>query len=224
MRKATILALVSALLGLVLAVPANAAHPAAPSISPAQAVTAPQVATGDPAAWCTSNVAPYYSYQNGNCFWTDELCIMSGDPLIPASAAAQSWNVQAGTEINYANNCVTAGYLPSRRMTITSYNEADGQCGKFSNQQVDSIGRWTNNPVIWINFYYGSCGSYNEIGLAHMATSYMGVVLGLASTNTVGMSSHVMNQTAWSIRNVPWATIYDGPVMCRVGAYSVNGC
>ena len=153
-------------------------------------------------------------YVNYIKFWTHSICMAIGDTGIEAPAMAQQWNVQGGMAIQAANNCVTAGYSPSRRFTIETY-DGGNECWKVlgpngAQPALDSgVGGWwryTNNPVLWLNR-----GCFASVAARrHYVSAGIGSVIGLASMNSSGMNSRVVNMTTWSILNVPTADPYSG--------------
>lgn len=147
-------------------------------------------------------------------FWTYSLCMAVGDTTIEAPYLAQQINIRGGMAIQAANNCVTAGYPPSRRFTIDMYYSANGPCwyilGPDGGQPtVDSptngVGPWwnyTNNPVLWVN---ERClpGHPGSIQARHNVSAALVNLLGVGITNSSGYNSRIHNMTAWSQLNVP---------------------
>lgn len=147
----------------------------------------------------------------GYSFWTPSVCVANGSNFLPIGVAAQSWNNQTDLlTLQASNNCVNAGYTPSRRMTITTYSATDGKCFKVTNTEHDSLGRWTNNPIGWININPSYSCTTTDTAVAHYTTQVIGYIMGLMWTNSAGLNSRVMNNTAFSVSNVPYATAYDG--------------
>ena len=153
-------------------------------------------------------------------FWTDSVCMAIGDTGIEAPYLAQQWNNRGGVRIQAANNCVTAGYPPSRRFTIDTYYEHQGSCWKIlgpngASPSLDAEGNWwryTNNPVVWVNDYClpGTVGATQR---RHNVSAAIGSVMGLSALNSSGYNSRVMNMTAWSQLNVPVADVYSGALL-----------
>lgn len=147
-------------------------------------------------------------------FYTGLICMADGDPTANVTEAAQQWNLkfQAVNDgsvtfgITAKNNCVTAGYPPSRRFTIdTAYLPSDSACVRFYNQERDQYGRWTNNPYAIVNT---ACGY-----TTHYISGAIGQIIGARWMNSSGYNSRVMNNTAFSVQNVPYATENDGGVI-----------
>lgn len=156
------------------------------------------------------------SIYTGKKFWpyaTANICVAVGDTTIPIGVAAQAWNnASAGVALNAENNCVTAGYSPSTRMTIDTYSAADGRCHKITNSSYavgDTYERWTNNPIGWVNTYYSSCyGSANA--RAKSTSTIIGAILGLKTLSGSTWASRVMSLNSAVI--YPSATT-DGPAL-----------
>lgn len=156
-------------------------------------------------------------------FWTDSVCMAIGATDIEAPYLAQQWNNRAGWAIQASNNCVTAGYPPSRRFTIDTYYSVNGPCWYIlgpdgGNPTVHDpnggLGPWwnyTNNPVLWMN-YRCLAGYPGSIQARHVVSAGIGNIMGMGVLNSSGYNSRVMNMTSWSQLNVPVATTYDGSV------------
>jgi hypothetical protein len=165
-------------------------------------------------------------YLNSFKFWSPVLCMAIGDFGIDAPELAQAWNVQSGhtMQISAKNNCVTAGYPPSRRFTIDTYSGSTSRCYIVTNKYTEPLGygtdvvavggtwQYTDNPIIWIN---RACYS-TFAARRHYTSAGIGSILGLATLNSEALNSRVQNMTAWSIRNVPTADVYSGGVMARL--------
>lgn len=157
-------------------------------------------------------------YTTGIRFWDYHLCMAIGDTTIEAPQMAQQWNLKGGMAIQAANNCVTAGYPPSRRFTIETYYSSGSECWKVTGPNgaqpgLTAHGSWwwyTDNPMIWVDL--GCMGSNLNVR-RHIVSAAIGSLLGLHSMNSSGMNSRVMNMTAWSQLNVPTADIYSGALM-----------
>jgi hypothetical protein len=146
-------------------------------------------------------------------FWTSSVCMAIGDTGIEAPYLAQQWNIRAGWRIQAANNCVTAGYPPSRRFTIDTYYSANGPCWYILGPNGGTGPWWnyTNNPVLWMNLRC-MAGYPGSIQARHYVSAGIGNIMGMGVLGSSGYNSRVMNMTDWSVLNVPVATTYDGSV------------
>lgn len=166
---------------------------------------------------------PYLTYQD---FWSPVLCMAIGDFTIEAPEMAQAWNVQSDhiMQISAKNNCVTAGYPPSRRFTIDTYAGSTSRCYILTDKNTEILspgadltennGHWQyiDNPIVWIN---RNC--YNTFAARrHYTSAGIGELLGLQRFNSAGMNSRVMNMTSWSVMNVDTADPYSGAVLARL--------
>ena len=166
-----------------------------------------------------ANDAPYL---NSFKFWSPVLCMAIGDFDIEAPELAQAWNVQSGhvLKITARNNCVTAGYPPSRRFTIDTYSGSTSRCFVVTDKNTQTLdfgtdvvangGTWqyVDTPILYVN---RNC--YNTFAARrHYTSAGIGSILGLATLNSSGLNSRVMNMTDWSIRNVDTADVYSGGV------------
>lgn len=164
-------------------------------------------------------------YLNSFGFWSPVVCVAIGDFDIEAPELAQAWNVQSGSvlKITARNNCVTAGYPPSRRFTIDTYAGSTSRCYvvtdrnsgtlDFGTDVVANGGTWqyVDNPILYIN---RNCYS-TFAARRHWVSAGYGGILGLANLYSEGLNSRVMNHTSWSIRNVDSADPYSGAVLAR---------
>lgn len=161
----------------------------------------------------------------GDRFWTYQLCMAVGDTTIELPYLAQQWNIRGGMAIQASNNCVDAGYPPSRRFTVdTFYDAASNEMWRIRNpgggilypgtglacNDAYTMCKYTNNPVLLINYKYLYAGGTQK---RHMVSAALGNLLGLATTNSSGYNARVMNFTAWSIQNVGVADVYSGALM-----------
>jgi len=145
-------------------------------------------------------------------FYTGLVCMADGAPEYNVAEAAQQWNIRtnaADPDINFGisakNNCVTAGYPPSRRFTIDVIHDSSVTwCIAYGNQERDQYGRWTNNPYALVNDK-ATCPNVN-----HYISQAIGLIMGLRTLNSTGYNSRVMNNTSWSIANVSYPGEYDG--------------
>lgn len=172
---------------------------------------------------------------NGKKFATSAICVGSllNQTTYPAWAAAQQWNVQSGSggvRLDGSTSCTTDGYGPSARMVVGTFSNPAEGCLYFTNQQTaiyNGYNRWTNGPGVYLNTSsnFGNCVdtlAHRE----HWLSEGIGYLLGLINFDSSGWNSHVMNGTAYSLDNVPWATpsegdkvwaIYNG-LFCDVGS------
>jgi hypothetical protein len=165
-------------------------------------------------------------FLNSFKFWSPSICMAIGDTGLNAAPLAQAWNSQTPGQlaITASNNCVTAGYPPSRRFTIDAYNGATSKCLILTDRSGNAFdpagdatasgGHWVynDNPMIWVNRNcYGTLAARD-----HYASAGIGQILGLATLNSPGNDSRVVNMTDWSIRNVTSADPYSGAVLGRL--------
>lgn len=142
------------------------------------------------------------SIYTGYKFWpyaVADICVAVGDTTIPIGVAAQAWNnASSGVALNAESNCATAGYPPSRRMTIDTYSAADGRCTKLTNtyySTADTFRRWTGDPanvVGWVNRYYEGCYS-TSTARAKNTSIAIGAALGMATLSGSTWASRVMS-------------------------------
>lgn len=180
---------------------------AAFAVAPAQAATLPPDA-------------------NGYKFWSPYVCVdgsaINGD-YYRVAYIAQQWNIRSGynLHLDYEDDCVAAGYPPSRSMVIGSYtNNTDGYCLTFTNQQTEGYGgfaRWTNRPGAYVNF--GGPGTpciQNQTYRDHIVSEAIGYLIGLKMLNSTGYNSRVMNGTTWSWQNVPLPDVNSGSTVANI--------
>lgn len=172
-----------------------------------------------------ANDAPYL---NSFAFHSPVLCVAIGDFDIEAPELAQAWNVQSGSvlKITARNNCVTAGYPPSRRFTIDTYAGSTSRCTVVTNKYSQTLGfgtdvvavggqwQYTDNPILYVN---RNCYS-TFAARRHWVSAGYGYILGLDDLYSEALNSRVMNHTAWSIRNVDTADFRSAAILAR--AYS----
>jgi hypothetical protein len=176
-----------------------------------------------PSRAAVTNDAPFL---NTFKFWSPSLCMAIGDTGLNAAVSAQSWNNATGGKlaITASNNCVNAGYPPSRRFTIDAYNGSTSNCTLLTDRNGDVFnpagdataigGNWVynDNPIIWINRNcWGSIFSQR-----HFTTQGIGQVLGLERLNSNSYQYRVMNNTAFSRENVEYADLASGAVLDRL--------
>lgn len=135
---------------------------------------------------------------------------------------AQTYNNLIGTDVvamNYRDNCATAGYPPSRSMGIGLFTNPDyPYCFYHTNQQTatyNGFQRWTNRPWTYINTAFSNCVS-GQNRRDHSVSWAIGRHLGLVGLGSAGWNSHVMNQTQWSIDNVPLPIAQEGQKLREV--------
>lgn len=172
-------------------------------------------------------------------FWTGDICMAIGDTSLNAGAIASKWNAVSHGVVNIrsANNCVTAGYPPSRRFTIDTINRPYDACAfatdingsmlvpgtgnsndNPNNPQLEEL--YSNNPRAWVNTNSKCVDDHTNVRI-HYVSAAIGVVLGLARTNSSGYNSRVMNMTDYSTHNVPYPDANSGALLNFV--YS-GGC
>lgn len=159
-------------------------------------------------------------------FYTGLVCMADGAPEYNVAEAAQQWNIRTNAAdpdvtfgITAKNNCVTAGYAPSRRFTVDVIHDTSvSWCISYGNQERDQYGRWTNNPYALVNDK-AECPNTN-----HYISQAIGLIMGLRTLNSTGYNSRVMNNTSWSIANVSYPGVYDGTAMALqyVTPYGTN--
>lgn len=171
-------------------------------------------------------------------FWSPEICMKIGDTSLNAGSIAAEWNQRSGgvLKIVSANNCVTAGYPPSRRFTISTISNANMPCAYVANidgyqllpnRDGNNMGGanegtylYSNNPRAYVN-YHSHCSGVYPAYVQHMTSAAVGGILGLAQTNSSGYNSRVMNMTTYSIENVYRPDKNSGALLNRM--YS-GGC
>lgn len=189
------------------------------AVSPV-AQAAPESASGvcypTPQSGCT--VAPFSVY-NQYKFWPYDpawVCVANGDNGIPIGAAAQSWNnASAGLYLTFSNNCVSAGYTPSTRMTIDTYNAVDGNCTKVTNNTYavgpDGFRRYTNNPIGWVNVNPTQACASTSFRRAHWTTYVIGQIIGLTGHRDVSNTTWDSRVMAYRTQDtIAWAEQYSG--------------
>ena len=129
---------------------------------------------------------------------------------LPIAASAQLWNLATGhvLRLDAEGNCVTAGYPPSRRMTIDTYSAADGKCVKFANVSPyptyftynDSFTNWTNNPIGFVNTYYASC-----TGTSLLKQKYAAIAIGFL------LGARILSGPSWDGRGMSTTSQLYGP-------------
>ena len=143
---------------------------------------------------------------NGHKFWSSYICVdgsaINGD-YYRVAYIAQQWNIRSGynLHLDYEDDCAVAGYPPSRRMVVGTYNNVnDANCLVVTNAQTEGYGgfaRWTNGPGIYINTAFSTCvggqGARDKI-----VSQSIGYLLGLKILNSEAYNSRVMNNTEWS--------------------------
>lgn len=171
--------------------------------------------------------APDPSVYGNVRFWSGNICMSVGDTSIEAAYNAQVWNnATKNVSITASNNCVTAGYPPSRRFTITTFYDRQAYCTDVSGVNgrgtdyswdgpVNGWLRYTNNPVVWIN---RACSGYaiGSTQLRHYVSQGIGLVLGLRVHDSDAWNSRVMNQTLWSAENVPGPNAAEAKIVSDV--------
>jgi len=167
-----------------------------------------------------ANAYIYDVMLNGKKFWTGKVCVGStlNQTTYPTGAMAQGWNNVIGTDVvalDASTNCDADGYTPSTQMVIGTFSNPNIGCLYFTNQQYNifynGFYRWTNKPGIYLNT--GSSRGNCTDTLAHRKhwiSEGIGYVLGLDNFGSAGWNSHVMNETIFSVDNVPMATAGEG--------------
>lgn len=134
------------------------------------------------------------------------------------------WTLEHWTQLSYgalnlvvAGNCVTAGYSVTNRMTVDTYVDAAGGCGKFTRLERYWDGQqgkyiYNNNPVVWLNVR-DSCVP-NDTAYAHRLTMYVGYILGLNYGGTCYY--YVMCQDTQAVNGVKYVTTKDRSDMAKV--------
>lgn len=167
---------------------------------------------------------------SGYRFWTGNLCVQpgSGTSGYPIGYQAQQWNLRVGNTavlgINIEPSCSAAGYPPSRSFTIGVYSApSQASCLAYLNteaQYYNGMWRWTNHPVILIN--YGRAGCTNTTSrLYHATGAAIGAALGMQVVNWPNSLNRVMNSQPWSWDNVLYPTSTEGQRVWSIytGAY-----
>lgn len=162
-------------------------------------------------------------------FWSNDICMAIGDASLNAGAIAAKWNAVSYVNIRSANNCVTAGYPPSRRFTIDTKNapyeacafatDIDGNAllpgtgdGNDNPNNPDLEYLYSNNPRAWLNTNSKCTDDHANVRI-HYISAAIGSVLGLARTNSSGYNSRVMNMTDYSTHNVPYPDANSGGLL-----------
>lgn len=171
-----------------------------------------------------TNILTSYKFWPYDPAW---VCVANGDNGIPIAQAAQAWNnASSGLYLDYSSNCVVDGYTPSTRMTIDTYNAADGNCVKVTNDSYavgsDGFRRYTNNPVGWVNTNAAQGCTSTAFRRAHWTSYAIGRIIGLVGHRDV-------NDTTWDSRvmayrtqdTIAWAESYSGSAISGLyqGAY-----
>lgn len=152
---------------------------------------------------------------NGARFWSGKVCVDGSainGPYWRVSYIAQQWNLRVGDTnilaLDYEDDCVAAGYPPSRRMVIGTFNNSDiRMCNLATNYSTDyynGMNRWTNGPGMYINLGVSGCFS-TQNRRDHFVSSAIGHLLGLRSfeSEQSHLLSRVMNDTTYSLDAVP---------------------
>lgn len=163
----------------------------------------------------TANESSLPAVYNGKKFWSGELCVAIGDLDAPIAYAAQQVNLKTSElAINARNNCVTSGYPPSRRFTVdTAYSPYSSECVLFGNTSTtysNGFNLWTNNPIAFINTSAAAECWNTTAQRQHYTSQAIVYLLGLQKLNSSGWNSRVMNNTDYSVNNVPWITSNEG--------------
>lgn len=166
-----------------------------------------------------TNILTSYKFWPYDPAW---VCVANGDNGIPIAQAAQAWNnASAGLYLDYSSNCVTDGYTPSTRMTIDTYNAADGNCVKVTNDAYavgsDGFRRYTNNPIGWVNVNAAQGCTSTAFRRAHWTSYAIGRIIGLVGHRDV-------NDTTWDSRvmayrtqdTIAWAEPYSGSAITHM--------
>lgn len=167
-----------------------------------------------------------WPYLNGRRFVQPFICMSIGDTGLNAPTLAQAWNNQTTgyLAITASNNCVTAGYPPSRRFTIEAYNGSTSRCTILTDKNgdewnpagdgtaIDGFWVYNDNPIMWIN---RNCWT-SSASQRHWTSAGIGSILGLEYLNSSGNNSRVVNHTAWSRENVQYADQYSAAVLDRL--------
>jgi hypothetical protein len=162
-------------------------------------------------------------------FWSSDICMAIGDTSLNAGAIAAKWNAQSIVNIHTANNCVTAGYPPSRRFTIDTINRPYDACafaadingymltpgtgdGNDNPNNPDLEYLYSNNPRAYVNTNSKCVDDHTNVRI-HYVSMAIGMVLGLDSTNSTGYNSRVMNLTDYSLHNIPYPDANSGGLL-----------
>jgi hypothetical protein len=151
---------------------------------------------------------------NGVRFWSGKICV-DGSAINGRNwrvgYIAQQWNLRvADTNVlalDYADDCVAAGYPPSRRMVIGTFSNPNyGECLLPTNKATDEhngMSRWTKGPGMYINVGISGCFS-TQNRRDHNVSSAIGWLLGLTEINSPDSKlDRVMNQTTQTLDNIP---------------------
>lgn len=160
---------------------------------------------------------------SGFRFWTgSDLCVDGSGingPYYRVAYIAQQWNLRVGNTgilaLNYDDDCIAAGYPPSRRMVIGIVNNPSYtlcQMGVNTTPGVDTdtyngMERWTHGPAVYINIGQPYCVS-SQARRDHQVSSAIGGLLGLQGFDSPAWNSRVMNETDFSLDNVPLPDVY----------------
>jgi hypothetical protein len=148
-------------------------------------------------------------YINGRKFWTTSICI--GTTLLPSyyrvGYVAQSINNNTiMPSLQVSTNCQAAGYGPSARMVVGTFQNASyPYCTLFTNQQHDVYNgywRWTNGPGLYLNTGLPGCVS-TQVQRDHWISQMIAWHLGLNTLDAGASQDRVMDIGAYSRDHVP---------------------
>jgi hypothetical protein len=179
-----------------------------------------------------ANASPPSPVANGFKFWSPSICVDGSGingTYYRVADLAQQWNLKTSTiALNYEDDCAAAGYPPSRRMVVGTYNNpADTNCTLKTNTQstfYNGFYRWTNGPGIYINVANPYCVG-SQTRRDHMVSGSIGYLLGLGWLQSDNYNSRVMNGTEWSRENVGTPDVYSGAMLTDIynGVYCDSG-
>jgi hypothetical protein len=190
-------------------------------------------AQADAAGQCYVNGPSFPTEVNGCKFYTKAVCV-DGSAIngtyYRVAAIAQQWNIQGNVELTYQDDCVAAGYTPSRRMVVnTSHGGSAGSCLTWTNTQASvsqGMARWTNGPGAYVNVDNPSCVS-GQTRRDHAVSMAIGWLLGASTLNSSGWASRVMYSGNFSLIGTPTAADGGNVYQIYVGSYCTpkfSGC
>lgn len=168
-------------------------------------------------------------YINGRKFWSPSVCI--GSVLLQSyyrvgyTAQVINNNTQS-LSLQYSTDCASAGYPPSRRMVIGTFqNAGDDRCIALTNQYHDEYNgfwRWTSGPGAYLNTGRSECVS-TQTRRDHWITQAIAWHLGLNTLDDTNPDEwRVMNTSAWTRDNVGILTATEGVKLDQI--YYGNFC
>lgn len=147
-------------------------------------------------------------YINGRKFASTSICV--GSTLLQSyyrvGYVAQSINNGTNTlALTYSTDCAGAGFPPSRRMVVGTFQNSAEGCLYFTNQYHDDYNgfwRWTSGPGIYLNTAHSDCIG-TQIRRDHWISQGIAWHLGLNSIDDPTQAWRVMSIADSSESTVP---------------------